>query len=160
VLAESIFFLLIWLLVFTPAGEAKQGDFYEDRGPKILKADTRSIKNKNLKEIVVQECVSDGYVAADTTMEETNNNLTTTEDSSEPLYHDMPRHGVSVVDVLAEEKPNHKPSTVVEISSKTDEAVTSALKQNNVENASAKEKVCITYTATIKDWQMKFRFCD
>ncbi|KAK6646163.1 hypothetical protein PHAVU_L004801 [Phaseolus vulgaris] len=126
--------------VFTPTGEAKQVDFYEDRGPRILKADTRSIKNKNLKEIVVQECVSDDYLAADTIMEEPNNNLTTTEDSLEPLYPDMTRHGVSVVDVLAEEKPNHKPPTVVEMSSKTDDAVTSALNQNNVGNASAKEK--------------------
>lgn len=135
-------------------------DFYEDRGPKILKADTRSIKNKNLKESVVQECVSDDYLAADTIMEEPNNNLTTTEDSSEPLYPDTTRHGVSVVDVPAEEKPNHKPPTVVEMSSKTDDAVTSVLKQNNVGNASTKEKVCVTYTAVIKDWQIKFRFCD
>ncbi|XP_022640984.1 uncharacterized protein LOC106771920 isoform X3 [Vigna radiata var. radiata] len=126
--------------VFTTTGDAKQVDFYEDRGPKILKADTRSIKNKNLKETVVQECVSDDYLAVDTIMEEPNNNIATTEDSSEPLYPDTTRHGVSVVDVPAEEKPNHKPPTVVEMSSKTDDAVTSALKQNNVGNASAKEK--------------------
>ncbi|CAJ1976342.1 unnamed protein product [Sphenostylis stenocarpa] len=126
--------------VFTSTGDAKQLDFYDDRGAKIFKADTRSMKNKNLTDIMVQERVSDDYLAVDTIMEEPNNNLTITEDSSEPLYPDMTRHGVSVGDVLAEEKPIHKPPIVVEMSSKTDDAVTSALKQNNVGNTSAKEK--------------------
>ncbi|KHN04993.1 PHD finger protein [Glycine soja] len=125
---------------FTPTGDGKQLDFYEDRGSKMFKADARSIKNKNLKDMVVQEHVSDDPVAVDTIMEESNNNLTTTEDSSEPLYPDMTKHGVSVGDVVAEEKASRKTPTLVEMSSKTDDAVTSALKQNYVGNASVKEK--------------------
>ncbi|RDY07462.1 hypothetical protein CR513_08422, partial [Mucuna pruriens] len=126
--------------VFPPTGDGKQLDFYEDRGLKIFKAEARSIKNKNLKDLVVQEHVSDDYVAVDTIVEEPNNNLTTTEDSSEPLYPDMARHGVSVGDVLAEEKTGQKAPTLVEMSSKTDDAVTSALKQIYIGNASVKEK--------------------
>ncbi|KAL2600931.1 hypothetical protein AAZV13_10G139400 [Glycine max] len=126
--------------VVTPTADGKQLEFCEDRGSKIFKADTRSIKNKNLKDMVVQEHVSDDHVAVDTTMEEPNNNLTTTEDSSEPLYPDMTKHGVSVGDVVAEEKASHKTPTLVEMSSKTDDAVTSSLKQNYVGNASVKEK--------------------
>lgn len=144
----------------TPTADGKQLEFCEDRGSKIFKADTRSIKNKNLKDMVVQEHVSDDHVAVDTTMEEPNNNLTTTEDSSEPLYPDMTKHGVSVGDVVAEEKASHKTPTLVEMSSKTDDAVTSSLKQNYVGNASVKEKVWITDTAKIKDWHMKSLFCD
>lgn len=126
----------------------------------MFKADARSIKNKNLKDMVVQEHVSDDPVAVDTIMEESNNNLTTTEDSSEPLYPDMTKHGVSVGDVVAEEKASHKTPTLVEMSSKTDDAVTSSLKQNYVGNASVKEKVWITDTAIIKDWHVKSMFCD
>ncbi|KAK7278309.1 hypothetical protein RJT34_23335 [Clitoria ternatea] len=127
--------------VFTSTSDAKQLDFYEDRGPKIFKTDTRSIKNKNVKEVVVQEHISNDYFAVDTIMEEPNNNLTTTEDSSEPLYPDMTRHSLSVGDVLAEEeKTSHKAPNSVEISSKNDDTVTSVLKHSSVGNASVKEK--------------------
>ncbi|KAJ1404009.1 Zinc finger, PHD-type [Sesbania bispinosa] len=122
---------------FTPTSDAKQLEFYEDRGPKIFKADTRSIKNKNLKDIVVQEHVSNDYFAVDTIAEEPNNNLTTTEESSEALYPNITRHSLSVGDVLADEKTGHK---LVEMSSKTDDAVTSILNHNKVGNASVKEK--------------------
>nr|KYP74570.1 PHD finger protein At1g33420 family [Cajanus cajan] len=121
-------------------GEGKQLDFYGDRGPKVFKADARSIKNKNLKDIAAQEHVSDDYLPVDTVVEEPNNNLTTTEDSSEPLNPVMSRPSLSVGDVVAEEKASHKAPTLAEMSSKTDDAVTSALKHNYVGNASAKEK--------------------
>ncbi|XP_027363712.1 uncharacterized protein LOC113871118 [Abrus precatorius] len=125
---------------FTPTSDAKQLDFYEDRGLKIFKADSRSIKNKNLEEIVVQEHISNDYFAVDTILEEPNNHPTTTEDSSEPLYPDMSRHSLSVGDVLAEEKTSNKAPDLVEMSSKTDDAVTSVLKRNYLGNASVKDK--------------------
>lgn len=116
-------------------------EFYEDRGPKIFKADTRSIKNKNLKDVVVQERISSDFFAVDTIIEEPNNNLTTTEDSSD-AYPGTTRHGLSAGDVLAEEKTGHKAPSLVEMSSKTDDAVTSILKDNYTGNPSIKEKVC------------------
>ncbi|KAK7391849.1 hypothetical protein VNO78_20272 [Psophocarpus tetragonolobus] len=122
---------------FMPPGDGKQLDFFEDRGPKVFKADDRIVKNKNVKDITVQERISNDYLAVDTVMEEPNNNVTTTEDSSEPLYPDITRPAVSVG---AEEKISHKALSMVEMSSKTDDAVTSALKQNCVGNASVKEK--------------------
>lgn len=109
-------------------------EFYEDRGPKVFKADTRSTKNKNLKDIVVQDHISNDSFAVDTIMEEPNNNLTTTEESSEALYPNATRLSLSV---LAEEKTGHK---FVEIS-KTDDAVTSVLKHNPIAHASVKKKV-------------------
>ncbi|KAL2325257.1 hypothetical protein Fmac_024315 [Flemingia macrophylla] len=121
-------------------GEGKQLDFYENRGPKVFKADARSIKNKNLKDIAVQENVSDGYLSVDTIMEEPNNNLTTTEDSSEPLNPVMSKPTLPVGDVVAEEKASHKAPGLVEMSSKADDAVTSVLKHSYVGNASVKEK--------------------
>ncbi|CAJ2628345.1 unnamed protein product [Trifolium pratense] len=70
-------------------------------------------------------------------MEVSNNNLTTTEESSEALYPKKSRRSHSAGDVLAEEKTGHK---VLEMSSKTDDAVTSVLKHTYLENASAKKK--------------------
>lgn len=113
-------------------------EFYEDRGPKVFKADTRSTKNKNLKDIVVQDHISNDSFAVDTIMEEPNNNLTTTEESSEALYPNATRLSLSVGDVLAEEKTGHK---FVEMSFKTDDAVTSVLKHNPIAHASVKKKV-------------------
>lgn len=125
---------------FMPASDGKQLDSYEDRGSKIFKDDAWSIKNKNLKDRVVQEHVSHDYLAEDTIMEEPNNNLTTTEDSSEPLYPNMARCNISAGDVLAEENISQKAPAAVEISCKTDDAVTSALKHNYIGNAFVKEK--------------------
>ncbi|XP_061342586.1 uncharacterized protein LOC133288782 isoform X2 [Gastrolobium bilobum] len=111
-----------------------------DRGPKIFKAGNRSIRNKNLKDIVVQEYSLNDYFAVDTIVEEPNNNLTATEDSSEAFYPDTTRHSLSVGDVLAGEKTGHKDPSLVEMSSKTDDAVTSVLKHNYVGNTSVEEK--------------------
>lgn len=118
-------------------------DSYEDRGSKIFKDDAWSIKNKNLEDRVVQEHVSHDYLAEDTIMEEPNNNLTTTEDSSEPLCPNLARCNISAGDVLAEENIGQKAPAAVGISCKIDDAVTSALKHNYIGNASVKEKVCI-----------------
>ena len=130
-------------------------EFYEDRGPKISKDETRSLKNKNLKDIAVQEHISSNCFAVDTIMEEPTNNLTTTEDSSEPLYADTTRQSFSVGDVLPEEKAGHKAPSLVEMPSKTDDAVTSVLKQNSGGNVASKEKVCFTDISIAKVWQMK-----
>jgi hypothetical protein len=115
--------------------------FYGDRGPKVFKDGIRSIKNKNLKDTVVRDHISNDSFAVGTIMEVSNNNLTTTEESSEALYPKKSRRSHSAGDVLAEEKTGHK---VLEMSSKTDDAVTSVLKHTYLENASAKKKVCIS----------------
>lgn len=129
-------------------------EFYEDRGPKIFKTDTWSIKNKNLKD-VVQEHISNDYFVVDTIMEEPNINLATNEDSSEALYPDMIRHSLSVGQETAEEKAEKKASSVVEISSKIDDTVSPFSKHNYVENASIKEQVCFTVTSIIEVWLIK-----
>lgn len=121
--------------------------FYGDRGPKVFKDDIRTIKNKNAKDIVVRDHNSNDSFAVGTIIEVSNNNLTTTEESSEALYPNKTRRSLSAGDILVEEKTDHK---VLEISSKTDDAVTSVLKHNYVENASAKKKVCITHISTFK----------
>jgi hypothetical protein len=128
--------------------------FYGDRGPKVFKDGIRSIKNKNLKDTVVRDHISNDSFAVGTIMEVSNNNLTTTEESSEALYPKKSRRSHSAGDVLAEEKTGHK---VLEMSSKTDDAVTSVLKHTYLENASAKKKVCITNSAIklINDWKVK-----
>lgn len=76
-----------------------------------------------------------------------NNNVTTTEESSEALYPNKTRQSHSAGDVLVEGKTGHK---VLEMSSKTDDAVTSVLKHTYLENASAKKKVCFTDISAVK----------
>ncbi|XP_057732162.1 uncharacterized protein LOC130947476 isoform X1 [Arachis stenosperma] len=125
---------------FTPTSDAKPLEFYEDRGLKVSKDDTRSMKNKNSKDIVVQEHISNDCFAAGTIMEEPTNNMATTEDSSEPLYADTARHNFSIGDVLPEEKAGNRGPSLVEMPSKPDDAVTSVLKHNGVANASSKGK--------------------
>lgn len=78
------------------------------------------------------------------------NNVTTTEESSEAVYPNTARRSHSAGDVLVEEKTGHK---VAEMSSKTDDAVTSVLKHNDIiGNASTKKKVCITDFSTITNF--------
>ncbi|KAK7269037.1 hypothetical protein RIF29_21752 [Crotalaria pallida] len=125
---------------FPPASDAKQLESYEERSLKISKADTRSIKNKNVKDTVVQERISNDHFAVDTIVEEPNNNLTTTEGSSDALHPETARHSFSVADELGDEKIGNKASSLVDMSSKTDVAVTSVLKHDNIGNASIKEK--------------------
>ncbi|KAF7828085.1 uncharacterized protein G2W53_019249 [Senna tora] len=124
---------------FTPTSDAKQLEFYEDRGPKIFKTDTWSIKNKNLKDVVVQDHISNDHFAVDTIMEEPNINLATTEDSSEALYPDTTRHSFSAGQEIAEEKTEHR-TPVVEISSRTGDTVSPLLKHNFVGNAPIEEQ--------------------
>ncbi|OIW21571.1 hypothetical protein TanjilG_06334 [Lupinus angustifolius] len=125
---------------FMPASDAKQLESCEERGLKILKADTQSIKNKNVKDTVVKEHYSNDHFVVDTIMEEPNNNMATTEGSSDALHPDTSRHDFSVGDALAEEKTGHKAPGLVEMPSKMDHTVTSVLKPDSVGNASIKEK--------------------
>ncbi|KAI4332293.1 hypothetical protein L6164_017215 [Bauhinia variegata] len=125
---------------FKPTSDAKPLEFYEDRDPKIFKADTWSLNNKKLKDLVIQEHISEDYVAVDTIMDESNNNVATTEDSSEALYPDMPGHSFAAGDAITEEETGQKYQAVVEISSKTDDAVKPVLEHNYVGNASIKEQ--------------------
>ena len=67
---DSRFFLLFMflfaflLLVFRPSNDAKQLEFYEDRGSKSFKTDIQSVKNKNLKDCVLQEPTSNCNLAS------------------------------------------------------------------------------------------------
>ncbi|KAI5394816.1 uncharacterized protein LOC127098422 [Lathyrus oleraceus] len=123
---------------FTSTSDAKQLPFYGGRGPKVFKDDIRNIKNKNVKDSVARDHISNDSFAGGIIMEASiNNNVTTTEESSEALYPNKTRQSHSAGDVLVEGKTGHK---VLEMSSKTDDAVTSVLKHTYLENASAKKK--------------------
>lgn len=63
--------------MFTPASDAKQLAFCEDRGPKSFKTDIRSVKNRDLRDGVPFEPVSDGHVAVSKILENAKANLAT-----------------------------------------------------------------------------------
>ena len=124
------------LLAFTPTSE-----FYEDRGPKFIKDDIKSIKNKNLKDAVVPEHIPDGYLAVDNNVEELKNNLSATKHSSEALPSDLPRCVLSSGAVLKEEKDGHQVPPVVESSPGTVVGVGSSLENIDAVGVPIKEEV-------------------
>lgn len=78
-------------------------------------------------------------------MEEPNISSATTEDSSEPLYPDTAGHSFSVGPEIAEDKTEIKVLSMSQISSKTDNNISSYSKINSSVNASVKEQVCLIH---------------
>lgn len=115
-------------------------EFYEDRGPKFIKDESKSIKNKNLKVSVVPEHVPDGNLAVDNNVEQLKNNLATIAHSSEALPSDFPRCVSSAGAGLKGEKDSDQVPIAVESSPKIVDGVASLL-ESNVAGVPIKEEV-------------------
>lgn len=118
------------LLAFTPTSDAKQLEFYEDRGSKFIKDETKSIKNKNLKGTVVPEHVPDGNLTVENNVEELKNNLAAIAHSPEALTSDFPRCASSAGAGLKGEKDGNQVPIAVESSPKTADGAASLLENN------------------------------
>lgn len=129
------------LLAFTPTSDAKQLEFSEDRGPKFIKDDIRSIKSKNLKDTGVQEHVPDGYVAVDNNVEELKNNLAAIKNTSEALPSDLPNCALSSGADLKEKKDIHQVHIAVKIRPETVDGVGYLLQENAAGGIPEKEEV-------------------
>uniref|UniRef100_A0A2N9IEL9 Zinc finger PHD-type domain-containing protein n=1 Tax=Fagus sylvatica TaxID=28930 RepID=A0A2N9IEL9_FAGSY len=115
---------------FTPTSDAKQLEFYEDRGSKFIKDETKSIKNKNLKGTVVPEHVPDGNLTVENNVEELKNNLAAIAHSPEALTSDFPRCASSAGAGLKGEKDGNQVPIAVESSPKTADGAASLLENN------------------------------
>lgn len=124
--------------MFTPTSDAKQVEFYEDRGLKFIKND---IKNKNLKDASVQEFLPDAYLAVENNAQELKNNLTAIKHSSEALPSVLPKCGLGVG--LNEERDGHQLLTAVGSSSNAVDGVASSLESNDAGGIPVKEEVCL-----------------
>ncbi|KAF5477970.1 hypothetical protein F2P56_004573 [Juglans regia] len=121
--------------VFTPTSDAKQVEFYEDRGLKFIKND---IKNKNLKDASVQELLPDAYLAVENNAQELKNNLAAIKHSSEALPSVLPKCSLGVG--LNEERDGHQLLTAVGSSSNAVDGVASSLESNDAGGIPVKEE--------------------
>ncbi|KAL5833192.1 hypothetical protein ACOSQ3_016866 [Xanthoceras sorbifolium] len=117
--------------VFRPTSDAKQFEFYEDRGPKSSRTDLQSLKNKNLWEDVHREPVSDGHLAVDNGVDKHSNNLAANEHPPNALSSDISKHKFSNEAGLQEEMAGHHLPDVIKSPPKTDNVVGSLLEQND-----------------------------
>ncbi|KAK6250895.1 hypothetical protein SCA6_004900 [Theobroma cacao] len=109
--------------VFRPSSDAKQLEFYEDRGSKSFKMDVQSVKNKNLRDGVLQEPTSDGNVALNHAIERPQNNLVAKERASEASTSSMSGHDCSIRFELKEEKVDHQIPAAMKSSPATEDVV-------------------------------------
>ncbi|XVF10291.1 hypothetical protein REPUB_Repub07fG0170000 [Reevesia pubescens] len=109
--------------VFRPSSDAKQLVFYEDRGPMSFKTDAQNVKNKNLKDSVLQEPISDGNLALNHAVERPKNNLGGRERASEASTSGMSGHDCSIRIEANEEKADHQFAAAMKSSPKTEDIV-------------------------------------
>lgn len=123
-----------------PTSDAKQLEFYEDRGPKFIKDDTRSGKNKDLKAAVVSDHVPDGSLAVDNNIEEPNNNLPASKHHSEALPSDLSRCVLSSGAVQKGAKEGQIISTAIGSSRKTVGGVAASIENMDADDVPVKEE--------------------
>uniref|UniRef100_A0A5B6ZMZ7 Zinc finger PHD-type domain-containing protein n=1 Tax=Davidia involucrata TaxID=16924 RepID=A0A5B6ZMZ7_DAVIN len=125
----------------TLSSDAKQLEFYEDRGLKVLKIDTPSIKNGNLRDTEPEDPLSGGCHVVQNDVDEPKNNLASSDHPSEALSSDVSRHNFSVGARPKEDKAGHQVSARIESSPKTVDGVASILEHNDIGSLSVKEEV-------------------
>ncbi|XP_044486862.1 uncharacterized protein LOC123211940 [Mangifera indica] len=126
--------------VFRPTSDAKQLEFYEDRGPKSSKTDIQIIKNKNVREDVHHEPMSDGLPADNTGADRSKTNLAANECPLEALSSDVTRHFPLNGDGLKEEMIGHQLPAASKSSLAIDDIARSMLEDNDTRNVSSKQE--------------------
>lgn len=131
----------------TPSSDAKQLEFNEDRGSKCLKTDVQSTKNNNLRDAVVRESLSDGFLSSYDNVEK---------HSSEALPSEMSRQDFPMGTGLSEDKDGHQLPVVPGSSPKTSDAVATFIKHDDSGNVHLKEEVYVilllTFTILVEDY--------
>ncbi|XVF12846.1 hypothetical protein REPUB_Repub08aG0154900 [Reevesia pubescens] len=119
-----LFLFAFLLLVLRSSSDEKQLEFYEDRGPKSFKNDVQSVKNKILKDSVLQEPTPDGNFALNHVVESPRNNLGARERASEASTSGMSgRRDYSIRIEAKEEKAGHQFPAAVKSSPQTEDLV-------------------------------------
>ncbi|OMP02789.1 Zinc finger, PHD-type [Corchorus olitorius] len=107
--------------VFRTGSDAKQLEFYEDRGSKSIKTDIQSVKNKNSKDGVLQDPTLDGNFALNHTIERPKNSFVGKERALDASTSGMSGHDGLIRSELKEEKADHHFPPSMESSPKTED---------------------------------------
>lgn len=138
--------------MFRPTSDAKQLEFYEDRGPKSSKTDIQIIKNKNVREDVHHEPMSDGLPADNTGADRSKTNLAANECPLEALSSDVTRHFPLNGDGLKEEMIGHQLPAASKSSLAIDDIARSMLEDNDTRNVSSKQEVYFLVIQALLMW--------
>lgn len=93
--------------MFRPSSDAKQLEFYEDRGPKSSKTGIQNLKNKNLPEDVHWESISNCYLSVDNGVDKHKNDLAANEHPLDAFSTDTSRPNFANVDGLEQVMAGH-----------------------------------------------------
>lgn len=124
--------------MFRPSSDAKQLEFYEDRGPKSSKTGIQNMKNKNLPEDVQRESISNCHLSVDHGVDKHKNDLAADERPLDAFSTDTSRPHSASVDGREQEMAGHH----IKGSPKTDGISGSMSEHNDARNISVKQEVC------------------
>ncbi|GFZ16366.1 GroES-like zinc-binding alcohol dehydrogenase family protein [Actinidia rufa] len=110
---------------------AKKAEFYEDGGPKIVKADTQSTMNVERSDAMLKDPLPGDRHVVENIVDKLVDNLGSGEHPSETLVSDVSGHSISMGARSEEEKFGHQVSTRTESSSKTDDEMASLLEHSD-----------------------------
>lgn len=128
----------------TLSSDAKQLEFYEDRGPKVVKTFARSSKQGNSRDTVPADSLADSYQVVDKDAGDPEKSLAFSGQPSETLSIDVSRYNSSSEAIAKEENGGHQVPARLEISPKTDDCVaSSSLEHNDSGSVPIKEEVCL-----------------
>ena len=138
--------------MFRPSSDAKQLEFYEDRGLKSFKTDVQSVKNKNLKDSMLQEPASDGNLALNHAVERPKNNLEGRERTSVASTSGMSEHDCPIRIEAKEEKADHQFPTAMMSSAKAEDLVALPLEHKCPGITPVKEVVSLLCLSFVVSW--------
>ncbi|KAL7191014.1 hypothetical protein ACSBR2_023148 [Camellia fascicularis] len=121
------------------SSDAKQLEFYEDRGSKSVKTDTHYINDVDLKDTLPKDILSGSCPVVEHNVDKPKDNLASSEHPSVSLVSDVSRHNVSVGARLMEEKAGHQISASSE-SSKTENGMAPLFEYNDLGSVPIKEE--------------------
>ncbi|KAF7137678.1 hypothetical protein RHSIM_Rhsim07G0076500 [Rhododendron simsii] len=123
------------------SSDARQLESCEDRGPKIIKTDSQTIKNADLRGTMVKDPLLSAHHVVENNIDKPNDNLAARENPSETLASDVSGHNFPIGARSMEEKIGHQLSARSDRSYKVDDGTASSLEQNDAGSAPVKEEV-------------------
>lgn len=139
-------FSFVVLLASILSSDVRQVESCEDRGPKIVKTDSQTIKNADLRGTMVKDPLPVVQHVVENNIDKPNDNLASSEKPSEALVSDVSGHSFPIGARSMEEKIGHLLSAKSDSSDRVDDGTASSLEQNDAGGDSIKEEVYISVT--------------
>lgn len=123
------------------SSDVRQIESCEDRGPKIVKTDSQTMKNADLRGTMVKDPLPVVQHVVENNIDKPNDNLASSEKPSEALVSDVSGHSFPIGARSMEEKIGHQLSAKSDSSDRVDDGTASSLEQNDAGGDSIKEEV-------------------